>query len=92
MNEWTPANSHEEAARRIKTTCAAFERALNVDAYIAEIEQLKAINAELLAVLIQVRDGGCRLRLVDEIEQEYVSVPHPETVAAVEAAIKKVKQ
>ena len=51
MNEWTPANSHEDAARRIKTTCAAFERALNVDAYIAEIEHLEAINVELLAAL-----------------------------------------
>lgn len=49
------------------------------------------VNADLLAALESVLSRGCMLRRVDEIETEYIVVPHPETMAEVRAAIKKAK-
>lgn len=88
--EWLKRANKGGAPEYFKTTneLEAYDENLPVH----RVKQLEAINAELLAMLEKVRDCGCRLRRVDELEGEYVAVPHPETVAELEATIARMKQ
>jgi len=49
-------------------------------------------NAELLTALESLLSSGCILQSVAGLTDKYISVPHPETIAAAKAAIASAKE